>query len=126
MACIYVALVREVGLSHAVLPKGGLEAGENLEMAARREIEEEAGLTDLKLIGELGLRERLDYEKKWWLKSHYFLFVTNQREGTPTDAEHHYGLEWCPIDALLPLFWPEQKELIETNRDKVVELVLGY
>lgn len=121
--CIYVALVREVGLSHYVLPKGGLEDGENLELAARREIEEEAGLRALKRIGELGLRERLDYEKKRWLKCHYFLFITNQIEGTPTDSEHHYGLEWCPLDVLLPLFWPEQKALIETNRDKIVELI---
>jgi 8-oxo-dGTP pyrophosphatase MutT (NUDIX family) len=121
--CIYVALTREIGLSDYVLPKGGLEAGEDLEMAARREIKEEAGLTDLMRVSELGMRERLSYDKKWWLKCHYFLFVTHQVEGTPTDRENHYGLEWCPIDALLPLFWPEQKELIETNRDKIVGLI---
>ena len=47
---IYVALVGEVGLSERVLPKGGVESGESLEGAARREIEEEAGLSSLVLI----------------------------------------------------------------------------
>ena len=53
---IYVALVGELGLTERVLPKGGVEAGESLEEAARREIEEEAGLSSLELIEKLGVR----------------------------------------------------------------------
>lgn len=116
---VYVALVREGEFSDYILPKGHVEAGENLEEAARREIGEESGLTDLVLIGELGVRERLDFRKRAWKKTHYYLFTTRQTEGTPTDREHNYHLEWFPLDALPPMFWPEQKELIETNRVQI-------
>ena len=118
---IYVALVGELGLTERVLPKGGVEAGESLEEAARREIEEEAGLSSLELIEKLGVRGRLSYDKVCWITTHYFLFVTEQVEGTST--EHHYELAWHPIGELPAIFWQEQRELIETNRDKIVGLI---
>ena len=120
---IYVALVGELGLTERVLPKGGVEPGESLEEAARREIEEEAGLSSLELIEELGIREHLSYDKVCWITTYYFLFVTEQVEGIPTDVEHHYELAWHPIGALPAIFWPEQRELIETNRDEIVGLI---
>lgn len=120
---IYVALVGELGLTERVLPKGGVEAGESLEEAARREIEEEAGLSSLELIERLGVRGRLSYDRVCWITTHYFLFVTEQVEGHPTDVEHHYELAWHPIGELPAIFWPEQRELIETNRDKIVRLI---
>ncbi len=120
---LYVALVREGGLPAYVLPKGHVEPGEALDCAARREIAEESGLTDLTLIDELAVRERLDYQKRSWKTTHYFLFVTRQAKGTPTDSAHHSEVEWFPIDALPPMFWPEQRELIEVNRAKITGLV---
>ena len=41
-----------------LFPKGHVEEGETLEQAARREIEEETGLTGLELIDDLGSYER--------------------------------------------------------------------
>ena len=120
---IYVALVGECGLTERVLPKGGVELGESLEDTARREIEEEAGLSSLELIEKLGIRARLSYDRVCWITTHYFLFVTEQVEGAPTDIEHHYELAWYPIETLPAIFWPEQRELIETNRDKIVGLI---
>ena len=120
---IYVTLVGELGLTERVLPKGGVEPGESLERAARREIEEEAGLSSLELIVKLGIRERLSYDRASWITTHYFLYVTEQVEGMPTDVEHHYELAWYPIGTLPPIFWPEQRELIETNREKIIGLI---
>ena len=120
---IYVALVGELGLTERVLPKGGAEPGESLKGAARREIDEEAGLSSLELIAELGIRERLSYDRASWITTHYFLYVTEQVKGIPTDVEHHYELAWYPIGTLPPIFWPEQRELIETNRDKIIGLI---
>lgn len=116
---VYVALVREGAYADYILPKGHVEEGENLEETARREIAEESGLTDLVLLGELGVRERLDFAKKGWKKTHYFLFTTHQKEGVPTDRERAYRLEWFPLDALPSMFWPEQRALIEENREMI-------
>ncbi len=118
----HVALVREgPGLAY-VLPKGRLEAGESPEAAARREIEEEAGLTDLTLVAALGTRERLDYRKTHWKRTHYFLFRTDQAEGRPTDAHHAYVLHWFPVDELPPMFWPDQAGLIAEHLARIQEL----
>lgn len=123
---IHIALTREVGLAGYVIPKGGVEPGETLEQAARREILEEAGLTELKLVDKLGVRERLDVHKERWIIAHYFLFVTEQDLQEPTDRANHYDPRWFPLDELPELFWPEQRELIESSREKVERLVKEY
>ncbi|MCI0691599.1 NUDIX domain-containing protein [candidate division KSB1 bacterium] len=123
---IHIALVGEKGLSQYVLPKGHVEAGETLEQAAVREIEEEAGFSQLTLLAPLGMRERLDFGKRTWKKTHYFLFATGQVDGTPTDKKHHYKIKWFSIDEFPDLFWPEQTQLIRENRDKIIELASKF
>jgi hypothetical protein len=76
-------------------------------------------LTDLQLLGELGVRERLDLHKTSWKKTHYFLFRTSQISGPINDAHHTYVLEWFPLDNLPKMFWPEQQELIESTRTAI-------
>ncbi|MBD0334783.1 MAG: NUDIX hydrolase [Cyanobacteria bacterium Co-bin13] len=117
---VLVALIREGTLPAYVLPKGRVEPGEAVENTARREIEEEAGFTDLQLLGPLAVLERLDYAKRHWKITHYFLFVTNQIQSTPTDPKMVYQVEWFPLEALPPLFWPEQKSLLETSRADIL------
>jgi bis(5'-nucleosidyl)-tetraphosphatase len=117
-----VALVKEQPFGIYVLPKGGVERGEDLLAAAQREIEEEAGLSDLRLIENLGTRERLTYDKRKWVTTHYYLFKTDQKEGKPTDTEHAYTCEWFPLDGLPEMLWPEQIELLESCREKIEKL----
>ena len=108
-----VALVSEAGLSRYFLPKGRVEADEDLQAAARREIKEEAGLSELSFLEELGVYERLNYTKKAWKVTHYFLFQTEEVSGLPTDTRHLYLCDWFPLDNLPPLLWPEQAEILE-------------
>lgn len=115
---VYVALVREGDHPEFVLPKGRAEAGETLEAAARREIAEEAGCTDLVLLGDLGARERLDHTRTAWKKTRYFLF---RAAGA---GRGHPGVGWFPIDALPAMYWPEQRELVETHRVSIIRLVM--
>ena len=119
----YIALVKEQPFGIYVLPKGGVEQGEDLLTAAQREIEEEAGLSDLQLIEYLGTRERLTYDKRKWVTTHYYLFKTDQTEGKPTDPEHAYTCEWFPIDELPEMLWPEQQALLESCGEKIEVLV---
>ncbi len=53
-----IALVRNRPGTDWFFPKGGVEAGEQPEDAARREIEEESSLTDLEYLDDLGSYER--------------------------------------------------------------------
>lgn len=110
----YIALVLE-GRRHQayILPKGRLERGETIEAAARREIAEEAGFTELSLCCKLGVRDRLTLHKTTWKTTHYFLFQTTQINVRPTDRSHIYHVDWFAIDALPTLFWPEQQDILD-------------
>jgi ADP-ribose pyrophosphatase YjhB (NUDIX family) len=117
---LYVAFAREADFPGYVLPKGGVDDGETEEQAARREIAEEIGISELKLLADLGVRERLNFQKKRWVITRYYLYQTDQVRGTPLDAVKHYtGATWFPLDELPDILWPEQKQLIESNRDTI-------
>ncbi|MGL5083993.1 MAG: NUDIX domain-containing protein [Microcoleaceae cyanobacterium] len=121
----YIALIEEGPDRFGfVLPKGHVDPGETIEQAARREIEEEAGLSDLHLVADLGVRERLSLKKTAWKKIYYFLFTTEQVDGQPTDPYKPYQLHWFSIDELPPFFWPEQRALIEFNRTLIQSSLL--
>src|SRR5258707_411247 len=107
-----LALVREADFPQLVLPKGEVDPGETLEAAARREIHEEVGLSDLQSISKLGVLERLSYNKIYWIQTHYFLFTTDQKDGIPTYTQHHDAMWWFPLDDLPAMLWPEQRRLI--------------
>lgn len=88
-----VLLVSQHGTSWS-LPKGHVEAGEELLDAARREIHEESGVSDLELVRPLGSysRHRLGRdgaEEGSELKTiHLFLFRTSQQELSPLDPDN--------------------------------------
>jgi 8-oxo-dGTP pyrophosphatase MutT (NUDIX family) len=109
---VLVALTREHEVPHYVLPKGGVEITDaDLEAAARREVLEEVGLSELETVCYLGERGRLCLHRRNWQIQHYYLFTTTQESGTPTDP-NPLGLFWFPVLELPQLFWPEQRELI--------------
>ena len=72
------------------LPKGHIEKGEDPLTAAKREINEECGITDLTFIKELGYYLRPSYgenDSATKLRIVY-LFTTDQKELKPTDPEN--------------------------------------
>ncbi len=118
-----VAVARERNPRVLILPKGGVESGESLEKAARREIEEETGLWDLTLVGPIGQRSRLSMNRKRWVTIHYFLYTTPQEIGIPVDAaKHPFAPEWFSFDSLPQLYWPEQHELLVSQRDRILQM----
>ena len=121
---ILIALIRDKGDHEYVLPKGGVEMGETLEQAAVREIAEDAGFRKLKILGPLGVGERLGGKKAVWQQTHYFLFLTEETQGKPTDRRD-WEVNWHDLDRLPDLYWQEQERLIQTNRERILELVRG-
>ena len=75
-----------------VLPKGHVEAGESLEQAALREIHEEAGLTEVRLIKHLGTIARQSVKGNGDVVDktiHYYLAYAlgNQQLQVPPDPK---------------------------------------
>lgn len=113
---VLVALIKEVeiGDDYYVLPKGGVEPGEELEVAAQREIREETGLADLTYLGFLGTLDRCNFKRTYWQTSHYGLYRTEQVEGGLTDPDN-YGLAWFSFDELPAMFWPDEERLLKSK-----------
>ncbi|HLJ56991.1 MAG TPA: NUDIX domain-containing protein [Chthonomonadaceae bacterium] len=113
---LLVALVCGDDDGDYVLPKGGTESGETLEETARREVGEEAGLTELDILADLGTIARLNYNRDCWQVIRYYLFRTEQIDARPSDATYGYRTAWRQIDDLTVMFWPDQRALIQNNQ----------
>ena len=119
---IYILLTRDKGKSRYILPKGGTEKRESLVAAARREIAEEAGASDLRFVKSLGHRSRLSFDKDRWTTTFYYLFVARSADLAPT-ADDRYRPKWFDLAALPAMLWPEQEELIRLNRLKIRKIL---
>ncbi|MBU0614351.1 NUDIX domain-containing protein [Patescibacteria group bacterium] len=106
---IYFAMLLD-SYGHWTFPKGHVRLAETNEEAARREVEEEVGLTDLELIAPLGKIE-IQFKDTYVFKGslikktiHYFLFKVDwdalMTIPTPPEkgrGERIQGLRWVAL-----------------------------
>ena len=109
-----VLVVNQKGTSWS-LPKGHIDEGEDVVTAARREIYEESGITDLELVREFDSyqRYRIDSaggEDKSELKTIFmFLFKTNEESLKPVDP-HNPEARWVVKDKVADLLTHKKDE----------------
>ena len=81
-------------------PKGLIEKGESPVAAAKREIQEETGLTDLSLVNPLKPISYF-YQKDGLIHKtvHYFLFETKEKDKLLSQKEEGISeAKWCSFD----------------------------
>jgi 8-oxo-dGTP diphosphatase len=111
------------------LPKGHIEEGESAEAAAMREIAEEAGITDLKLVKGLGTYQRYrigaggkgnDVTQQKIITM--FLFKTAQRQLAPQDPMHPEA-RWVAAERVADLLThPKDKTFFQN----VMPVIMGW
>lgn len=101
-----IALVKKRDRERWGFPKGHVELGETDEEAARREIEEETGLTNLEYLDDLGSYERYrinadgTYDESEYKDIHLLLFAA-QPHATLAPQEAHEEAKWVPLQGLI-------------------------
>jgi 8-oxo-dGTP pyrophosphatase MutT (NUDIX family) len=91
-----------------------IEHGETEIDAATREVREETGVSNLKLIDKIGtIRYQFGYKERRFDKSvHFFLFETDQVD-TVVGTEHDM-YTWLPFDkAIEALSYPNERDILE-------------
>jgi 8-oxo-dGTP pyrophosphatase MutT (NUDIX family) len=96
------------------LPKGKIEKGEKPEEAALREIQEETGLTDLKIIEHLGqIKYFYQFRGQPIFKIVYNFLIETRQEKLKPNYEIQ-GAKWLePEDALKTIAYKNTKEILE-------------
>lgn len=104
------------------LPKGHIDDGEEPVQAAAREIKEESGVQDLKLLGELGSYGRYKIgkttgeDKQEWKVLVFFLFKTKQQKLKPQDPRHPHARWVHPDEVEALLTHPKDKAFFKGIR----------
>ncbi len=117
-----VALERDTALEKSdywFIPKGHLDPGETLEEAARREIYEEAGVSELHYERFILKTERKAMIGDEWKNMYYFLYTTSQVELKPTATDKKHEARWAD------LFQDGSISSLE-EQEKVFEMVRAY
>lgn len=121
-----VLIVDQKGTSWS-LPKGHIEGSETQIEAARREIYEESGIKELKLVKKLGSykRYRIPDDGKGEDKSEQktitmFLFTTNKTTLKPVDSANPQALWTDKEKVVKKLTHPKDRQFFESIVDEIV------
>jgi 8-oxo-dGTP pyrophosphatase MutT (NUDIX family) len=109
-----------------ILPKGEIEKGEKSQNTILREVQEEAGLKDLKIIDEVG-KEQYFYRAPWegnkltFKIVRYFLIESkDKKEPNPEVKEGFTQAKWfTPEEVLDKITYKESKKILEQGILKI-------
>jgi ADP-ribose pyrophosphatase YjhB (NUDIX family) len=112
------------------LPKGHIEESEDAEQAAVREIQEETGIQDVKVIDVVGAYERTRIGKGGIGENFddirhitMFLCITNQAELEPIDPANPEAIWLSVQDVADKLTHPKDKEFFHTITPKILKFL---
>ncbi len=113
---------------HWDFPKGNIEAGETETQAAKREIREETGITDVEFLE--GFRMKIDYRYRHGrrlVEKEVVLFLARTRTRQVTLSHEHIGFAWSKFDdAMEQLTYRNAKNLLSAAKDYLRQHSLAY
>ncbi len=130
----YLLLHYEAG--HWDFPKGHIEKGESEEETVKREVKEETGIEDIKMIK--GFKEWMKYffrniyglkkeekEKVSWVFKIVTFYLAETKTKEVKISFEHIGYKWLPYErALEQLTFKKAKEILEKANDFLVKYAI--
>jgi 8-oxo-dGTP pyrophosphatase MutT (NUDIX family) len=114
----YLILKRKLHWKGWEFPKGGINPGEKIGKAARRELREETGFKSL-MIKKFNIKGKYHYEKllkdrPGMIGQNYVLYAAEVKGGKiKIDRIEHSGYKWLEFkDAVKKLAWSNQKKCL--------------
>lgn len=123
----YVALLKTEHRRGSVwvLPKGHVEMDrkERVADAAKREVQEEAGIVEMEVKEQLGTTRFVFQAETALVKKtvHYFLMVTEQKELVPQAEEGFIDAGWFPIDVAIDMLEYDTDQDIVSKAKAILE-----
>ncbi len=113
---------------HWDFPKGNVEKGESEEETLRREIKEETGIDDIKIIG--GFRKTIEYfyrrEGKTIHKQVIFYLAETTTNRVRLSYEH-IGFKWVPYEEALKIItFENSKNILKEAHKHLKSSLLGF
>jgi 8-oxo-dGTP pyrophosphatase MutT (NUDIX family) len=112
-----------------MLPKGTIESGETPEEVALREVREETGLSNVRVVSDLG-EERYFFfwrsEDTYYDKTvrYYLLEFLGGEEPVPQTEEGFVACEWASLDeALDRIKYKETREVVRRAKERLEQVV---
>jgi len=107
-----------------MIPKGHVKDGESNEEAAVREVEEETGLKDVKIVSKLGMISRKSKELSQEIVNkdiHIFLFKTDSETSSPRkNPEDLTMTRWFRIDdGIASLYFEPDRKFLLNHRSEL-------
>jgi 8-oxo-dGTP pyrophosphatase MutT (NUDIX family) len=100
------------------LPKGHIEQGESRSLAAVREVKEEAGLTGLKIVADLGHQTvEFDYKDHHYVRDESYFLMVQIEDAAPGPPEKQFERLWLPWEeALVQMTFEAEREWLRRAR----------
>ena len=114
-----VLLIRD-SYGHWIWPKGHAEEGETAPETAIREVQEETGIVELKILGEVGKQEyTYQFDAKEVFKIVYiYLMETTQEALVIQTSEIEKGQWFSPEEAIETIEYAGSRQILENALNK--------
>src|SRR5918998_3056688 len=121
-------LLLHYSAGHWDFPKGNIEAGENEEQAATREIQEETSITDVEFLD--GFRMKIEYKyrhRKKIVRKEVVLYLARASTRKVILSHEHIGFAWRKFDdATQQLTYLNAKNLLSAAKEHLQQQSLAY